>query len=375
MPDEDQLDALRARLDGIDAALTRLIADRLAVATEVAELKSTSGARLFHRDREERIVAARREAAESLGVDPELTEDIFRRLILASHQAQSAVIRDAAVTETRTIAIIGGAGAMGSFFARLLREFGHTVLISDINTELAPEAAAERADAVLVSVPIAATREIIERVGPRIRPGGALMDVTSLKDWPVRAMLDATAAEVVGAHPLFSPAVGTIHRQVVAICPGRGESWLGWLRALLHSAGAEIVECSPSEHDRAMAVIQVLRHAATMAFGRALRDLGVDIEDSLRFSSPIYRLELIMTGRLFSQDPELYADLGLGNANRAEIADTLERAAAAIARVVRAGDREAFISEFREIAGYFDVFSARAMAESGYLIEKMVERM
>lgn len=375
MPHDDELDSLRARLDEIDAALTRLIADRLGVAAEVARLKSASGDRLFHRDREERVVAARRDAAAAVGVDPELTEDIFRQLILASHATQSKIIRDCTPTEAKTIAIVGGAGAMGSFFARLFREHGHVVLIADLNTDLTPEAAAERADAVLVSVPIAATREIIERVGPRVRAGGALMDVTSLKEWPVRVMLDATNAEVVGAHPLFSPAVGSIHRQVVALCPGRGETWIGWLRDLLHAAGAEVVECSPAEHDRAMAVIQALRHAATMAFGRALRDLGVDIDDSLRFSSPIYRLELIMTGRLFSQDPDLYADLGLGNPNRAEIADALERAAAAIAGVVRAGDREAFIREFRAIAEYFDDFSERAMAESGYLIQKMVERM
>lgn len=369
------LDALRARLDEIDASLTDLMADRLAVAGRVAERKAASGDSLFHREREEEIIARRRAAAVSRGIDPELAEDVFRRLIVASHVKQSEIIRSARRTDAKTIAIVGGEGAMGSFFARFFAAQGHTVFLADLATTLTPEEAAERADVVLLSVPIDITETIIRRVGPHVRPESVMIDVTSLKEWPVRIMLESTGAEVVGAHPMFSPAVGAIHRQVVALCPGRGEYWLGWLRDELHAQGAEVVECSPEEHDRAMAVIQVLRHAATMAFGRALRDLGVDLEESLRFSSPIYRLELMMTGRLFSQAPELYADLSLGNEHRAGVADALEQAVTEIARVIRSGDREAFLTEFRQIAHYFAGYSDQAMAESGYLISKMIERM
>jgi len=369
------LDDLRRRLDEIDAALIGLVAERLDVARRVAKRKARAGDRLFHRDREEAVVAARRDAGAALGLDPELVEDLFRRLILASHAAQSVILREARANDARRVAIIGGAGAMGSFLARFFAEQGHEVLIADVATPLTPEAAADAADVVVVSVPIAVTEEVIGRVGPRVRPGGALMDVTSLKEAPVRAMLGSTDAEVVGLHPMFGPSVGSVHRQVFAVCPGRGERWLGWIRETLLSQGAELVECSPDEHDRAMAVIQVLRHAATMAFGRALRDLGVDIEDSLRFSSPIYRLELIMTGRLFAQSPDLYADLSLGNAHRGPVAEALERAVSQVAGVVRSGDREAFIREFRDVAAYFEGFAERALVESDSLIARMVERM
>lgn len=373
--DRGDLDALRGRLDEIDAALTDLFAERLAIAARVAQHKARAGDRLFHRDREERIIETRRRDGAARGLDPELVEDVFRRLILESHITQSAILRTARDENAKTIAIVGGAGAMGSFLARFFAEQGHDVLVADVDTPLTPEAAAERADVVIISVPIAVTEEIIGRVGPRVRTDAALMDVTSLKQAPVRAMLDATDAEVVGLHPMFGPSAGSIHRQVVAVCPGRGGRWLGWVRETLHSQGAELVECSTEEHDRAMAVIQVLRHSATMAFGRALRDLGVDLDESLRYSSPIYRLELMMTGRLFAQSPDLYADLSLGNDHRGMVVDALEQAVAAIAEVVRNGDRDAFIAEFQRIGGFFEGFSDQALAESGHLISKMVERM
>ena len=373
-PDAD-LAEIRARLDQVDRALTELLAQRLDLAGRVATIKARSRDKLFHRDREELIVARRREAATARGLDPELVEDVFRRIILQSHRAQSEIIRRSRPIDSKTIAIIGGRGAMGGFFARFFAQQGHTVLVADLETNLSPTEAASQADITLVSVPIAVTLDVIRAVGPHVRPEGLLMDATSLKSAPVRAMLDATGAAVVGAHPMFSPAVGSIHRQVVALCPARGERWASWLRDTLLSQGAEIVECAPDKHDRVMAVIQSLRHAATMAFGRALRDLNVDIAESLRFSSPIYRLELIMVGRLFGQSPELYADLGLGNEFRGPAIDALENAVRAVARVVRDGDREAFLTEFRRIAEYFDDFSGQAMAESSSLIAAMVERM
>ena len=39
----------------------------------------------------------------------------------------------------------------------------------------------------------------------------------------------------------------------------------------------------------------------------------MDLPKLLAMSSPIYRLELVMVGRLFAQDPQLYADIIFSN--------------------------------------------------------------
>jgi len=376
-PDPAKLDlsSLRAELDRVDAAIAALIGQRLALARRVGERKAASGAAIFDRDRENDLLRARRAAARERSLDPDVVENVFRQIILASHREQRRTLRARSTVEPLTVAVVGGKGRMGGFFANFFREIGHSVLVADLDTELTPQQAAAQADVVVVSVPIASTLEVIEQVGPHVRAQSLLMDLTSLKEAPVQAMLEHSDAEVVGAHPLFGPGVESLARQVVALCPARGTRWAGWLRRTLEAEGAEVVETTPVAHDRMMAIIQVLRHFGTIALGATLADLGVNVQETLRFSSPIYRLELVMVGRLFSQSPELYADIEMENPRRNDVIDAFAQRVDRLAQQVRAGDREAFMREFRRVSAYFGDFKDQAMEESAYLIARMVERM
>ena len=46
-----------------------------------------------------------------------------------------------------------------------------------------------------------------------------------------------------------------------------------------------------------MSVVQVLTHYSTEVIGRTMQELGVSIEESLQFTSPIYHMELLMAAR------------------------------------------------------------------------------
>ena len=276
--------------------------------------------------------------------------------------------------EMTTIAVIGGRGAMGSLFVRVLREAGHEVLVSDVGTSLRAEDAAAGAEVTLVCVPIDATVGVIESVGPQVPDDGVIIDICSLKAAPVAAMLRSSRAEVIGMHPMFGPGVASLRGQVFVLCPARGARWDGWLRSLLDAQGATIVDAAPEEHDRIMSVIQVLRHFATIAFGRTLSQLGVDLDRSLAFSSPIYRLELIMIGRLFGQDPALYADIEMQNPLRSEVLDAYGGVVDEIAGLVKSGGRDGFIAMFHEVSAYFGPFREQAMSESRAIINDMVAR-
>jgi len=382
MPDGAHEDAdalalreLRRELDEIDEALLDLLARRAEALERVGALKARSGLKVFHREREDELLRAKRRLAERRGQDPDFIENVFRQIILQSHRQQTDALRRKRAPDPKTIAVVGGEGQMGSFLRRIFGEVGHATISADLDTALSPEQAAARADVVIISVPIDATVEVIRRVGPQMRQDALLMDVTSLKAEPVRAMLEHAPCEVVGAHPMFGPTVDSLHRQVVVLCPARGRRWAAWLREALESQAAEVLETTPERHDRLMAVIQVLRHFATMAFGRALADLGVDIQETLRFTSPIYRLELAMVGRHFAQSPELYAEIEMRNPQRAEVIEALRRSVDELGDIVRDADREAFVEEFRRIGAFFGDFRERALEESSYLIARMVERM
>ena len=190
-------------------------------------------------------------------------------VIAAAHRAQEAVRQQ---VDTKTIAIVGGEGAMGRWFQRFFAEDGHRILSADLDTTLKTEDAVAQADLVMIAVPIRDTVDVIRSVGPAMRPDAGLMDITSIKSAPVEAMLEVAPADVVGSHPMFGPSTRRMSRQRVILCPARGEMWFEWLKACFERRGAEVTVATPEEHDQQMAYVQVLVHLMTYLSGKTMHD-------------------------------------------------------------------------------------------------------
>jgi prephenate dehydrogenase len=263
---------------------------------------------------------------------------------------------------------------MGRCLAQLFGDLGHAVMVADLDTTLTPQEAAAVADVVVISVPIDVTEQVIGDLGPRVRSDALLMDVTSLKAGPMRAMLAATPASVAGTHPLFGPTVHSLQGQRVVLTPGRGDQWLAWLRTMLHARGIEIMETTPQEHDRAMSVVQVLVHFQTEVMGKTLAALGIPIDQTLAFMSPIYLIELLMAARHFAQSPELYGSIQMLNPGTPDVMGAFIRAAEELRAVTAQQDRAGFAAMFEEVRRYFGAFSQRALEQSDFLIDRVVER-
>lgn len=122
-----------------------------------------------------------------------------------------------------------------------------------------------------------------------------------------------------------------------------------------------------------MAIIQVLIHFNTISIGVTISNLGIDIQDTLEYTSPIYRMELAMRGRIFAQNPHLYGNIPMFNPNTPKILlehkITLEK----ISNLIISKNLEEFTSIFNQTAEFFNDFKQYAMDESNYLIEKMSE--
>ncbi len=117
------------------------------------------------------------------------------------------------------ILILGGTGETGSWFARYFKEKGFDVAVwgpsgkVEVAERLGVRYAhdmmleVEESDIVLVSVLIEKTVEVIRMVAPRMHPGSLIMDVTSIKSGPVKAMKTYApkGVEVLGTHPMFGP--------------------------------------------------------------------------------------------------------------------------------------------------------------------------
>jgi prephenate dehydrogenase len=248
-----------------------------------------------------------------------------------------------------TVALIGGNGQMGRWFMRFFAGQGLEVLVADVGTPLTSQEVAALADVVIISVPIPKVSEVARAVAPHLKPHAALMDLTSVKQRPMAAMMSAFSGEVVGTHPLFGPGEESIEGRTVVLCQGRGELWFQWLRDLLTQAGARVKITTAAEHDRLMAVVQGLAHFILIAFGAVIRDLGVSLEDLEEFSTPTFATLHNLTRRLLSQDPKLYACIQLQNpANRIALR-ALEGAVADILYFIQRQDADGLVRLIEEL--------------------------
>ncbi len=368
------LSELRAMLDAVDREILELLARRQALVSEVADTKRGLGAPIRDLHRERAILEDRMEQARALGLPAATVESIWRFLMMASREHQASLRAEVPVdVDPKTIAILGGMGGMGGALTRLFGDLGHRVLIADLDTELRPVEAAKLADVVVVSVPIRATEEVVREVGPHVRPDALLMDITSLKQAPVAAMLAATKASVVGTHPMFGPGVHAFTGQRVVLCRGRGDAWFDWVRKTLTARGLVVNEADPAQHDRIMSVVQVLLHYQTQVLGLTLSRLDVSLGETLAFTSPAYLLEAYVAARHFAQAPDLYGPIEMLNPDTGKVTSAFESAARDVARILEARDQPAFDGVFDAVRAYFGEFTNEALEQSGFLIDRLVE--
>jgi len=242
-----------------------------------------------------------------------------------------------------TIGLIGGAGLMGRWFRRFFESQGFKVLVADLGTSATPEQVARVSEVVMLCVPIPEVAKVAQKVGPHLKPGAVLVDIASVKQSPMAAMLAAFPGEVVGTHPLFGPGEESIKGRTVVLCQGRGEYWFNWLKDLFSRAGAKVKITTATEHDRLMSIVQGLAHFVLIALGTAIRELGVPPEDLEDFATPTFNTLHHLTRRLVSQDARLYACIQLQNpANRVALR-ALEDAVADILHCIQRQNVEGLV--------------------------------
>lgn len=365
-------------IDAVDHEILQLFARRNGLVTEVAAFKRATGKAIRDFERERELLEDRRNRAVPLGLSPEVIESVWRLTLWASRDRQAALKAEVPENiEPKTIAVIGGKGEMGACIATMFADLGHAVMVTDTDTQLTNEEAAAIADVVVVSVPIDATEAVIRSIGPLVREDALLMDLTSIKSAPVRAMVESSKATVIGVHPLFGPSVHSLQGQRIVLTGGRvndNDEWTPWLKAMLHARGLNVLETTPEAHDEAMAIVQVLTHFSTEVLGMTLDRLGVDVAQTLEFTSPVYLMDMLLTARHFAQSSALYASIQMHNPRTDEVAGAFVDAASELRDIAASQDRAAFDAMFRKVRDRFGPFTNQALEQSSFLIDRLVER-
>lgn len=372
-PDFDKkLTSLRDEIDEIDSDLVKLLQRRLAITSKVGQLKSGVGKPIYDAKREASLFAKRRQQASEAGLSPDLIEDVLRRLMRDSYVSQDASGYRCVNPECKKVVVVGGKGQLGSVFVDLFQRSDYQVAIIEQNDWPNSEAILADASLVIVAVPIRLTTMVIHHLN-NLPKTCILADLTSIKESPLFEMKKVHAGPVVGLHPMFGPDVTGLIKQTIISCEGRNPEQYQWLIEQFEVWGAKIYPVQAHEHDQAMSMVQVMRHFSTIAYGYHLMSEGADIENLVAMSSPIYRLELIMVGRLFAQDPTLYADIIFANKDNVGMMKRFAYRFLELLEDVSLDDKDAFVAMFNNVSDWFGDYAGDFLEESKSMLLKANE--
>jgi prephenate dehydrogenase len=240
-------------------------------------------------------------------------------------------VRGSALQGERCV-VVGGAGAVGDLVVDLLLGAGADVRVVDVAAPPAEVsqvcahvrgdicamdarlvAEMRRADIVVLAVPERVALAAVPALARQLRPGGLLVDTLSVKTGIVAALAaHAAHLEAVSLNPMFAPALGFDGHAVAAVVVRDGPR----ARALLDAVGrrgGRVAEVGADQHDRVAAATQALTHAAVLAFGLALDELDVAVEDLRAMATPPHVTLLALLARVASGKSETYWDVQAGN--------------------------------------------------------------
>jgi len=198
-----------------------------------------------------------------------------------------------------------GFGRFGKLAAtHLSRAFKIYVYDPEDKAEAIEQAGAEAADfettchqkIVLLCMPISAMENTLGKIAPLINPRALVVDVCSVKVLPVNWMWEKMPETVslLATHPMFGPdsAGKSLKGRKIVLCPERiSAQRLNRARSFLESMGLVVIESTPENHDRQIAVSLALTHF----IGRSLSSFGADdlLMDTEGYRRLLHILEVV----------------------------------------------------------------------------------
>ena len=262
------------------------------------------------------------------------------------------------------VAIIGGSGKMGRWFARFLLKEGKDVLLVGRSKAKLEEARCQLnvsittdiedvklADVVLISVPVDHFEETVKRLSPHTQSDQAILDITSVKVLPIEAMHRyIKRGQVLGTHPVFGPGARSLTNQNFVLTPtDEQENRLAEkVKSYLETKGARVCLMTPREHDDMMAIILGLAHFIAIASADSLINFE-RLKEMEAIGGITYKVLLTLVESVISEDPELYASLQMNLPGLPDFQERFQQSCREWAELVKQKDRQQFIRRMKAI--------------------------
>ena len=131
-------------------------------------------------------------------------------------------------------------------------------------------------DIIIISVPISKFKGVLEDIKKLIQVNSLVIDVCSVKEYPVKLMKEILSEEVqiLATHPLFGPdsAADSLVGRKIVLCKERvSNEMYEKIKTYLKNKSLMIIETTPEKHDKEIANSLVLTHF----IGRSLIEIGI----------------------------------------------------------------------------------------------------
>jgi prephenate dehydrogenase len=262
------------------------------------------------------------------------------------------------------VAILGGTGGMGQWFAKYFHGKGFEVVISGrfpektarVARELGVDHAASNvtavrnADMVVVSMPIEVTAKSVLNIASHMQKDAILFDLASVKGDVIKALERATkmGLRALSVHPLYGPGAPSMRGKQILLIPINENIQVVEEMAQMFKEDRGVVHLlkSGEVHDKMMALTLGLPHFLNILFAKVLA--GGDIEEVKKFGGTTFSLQLLLAESVLSQDPNLYYAIQSQNPAFKELLSTVLTNLEEIASAVLQKDKPRFIKNFQE---------------------------
>jgi prephenate dehydrogenase len=230
-----------------------------------------------------------------------------------------------------------GAGKMGIWFTKFCKEKGDSVILADrkkeklarLGKELGVETTADfteavkAADRIMICVSISSFEEVVKKIGPSVRDGQAVMDICSIKEYPVRVMHEnINHGLVLGTHPVFGPGSSGVKHKAYVLTPTNAaeEKYAEGFKKWLEKEEAHVFIMTPQKHDQIMSIVLGLPHFLGLVACETLLERK-DFLETKQVAGTTYRLLFTLAEATALETPDLYANLQMSLPELGKIED------------------------------------------------------
>jgi len=258
------------------------------------------------------------------------------------------------------VAVLGASGGMGSFFARYFLERGDSVRGSDpakgrndayvsggrkLSSYKTNAEAVRGCDVTVLAVPMDSTLKVAKEVAAKLKPGSALVEISSVKGETLPALrkLVGERVELLSIHPLFGPALESTKGMKIAVIVGKKGGADGREAASARSLfpEARIIPMSRKQHDRTMAVVLSLTHLMNFVYAGTVSQF-LSPDEFMKASTPNSSMQLTLSEAVLAQDARLSYAIQAGNPYSKKVARAASRELKRVLAMVEKSDWEAF---------------------------------